>query len=282
MNAIQDFWDGSHVGVGGHYGDPRENGRLHRGTDYAHPLGSAVPSPLNGVVVGKLAPATWHGFGYQVTLRVASGETYSFAHFNSESPLSVGQEVGVGQTIGYVGRTGATTGPCVHVEYNLGGFSDSAPHIAALVNGSTAPAGAGTVGDAGVADGQRLLNSVGYHLAVDGINGPATKDAVRDYQSKHGLVVDGILGPDTAASIRATATPAPAPAPAGGSNANGAALAAVQRKLRTSYPAYAGKLVIDGIDGPVTRAAISEFQRRHGGLVVDGIAGPATRAALGL
>ena len=37
----------------------------------------------------------------------------------------------------------------------------------------------------------------------------------------------------------------------------------------------------DGIVGPVTRAAVKRFQRRHG-LVVDGIIGPATLAALGL
>lgn len=176
MNAIQDFWDGSHVGVGGHYGDPRESGRRHRGTDYAHPTNSPAPSPLNGIVVGKLAPATWHGFGYQVTIRLASGETYSFAHFNSESPLAIGQEVAVGQTIGYVGRTGATTGPCVHVEYNLGGFSDPAPHVAALVNGSAAPAAQGG----------------GGLLTVDGDLGRLT---ITRWQQVMGTPADGVISP---------------------------------------------------------------------------------------
>ena len=37
---------------------------------------------------------------------------------------------------------------------------------------------------------------------------------------------------------------------------------------------------VDGIRGPLTRAAVRRFQARHG-LVVDGIAGPRTRAALG-
>jgi peptidoglycan hydrolase-like protein with peptidoglycan-binding domain len=38
---------------------------------------------------------------------------------------------------------------------------------------------------------------------------------------------------------------------------------------------------VDNIDGPATKAAVREFQRRAG-LTVDGIAGPATRKALGV
>ena len=57
-------------------------------------------------------------------------------------------------------------------------------------------------------------------------------------------------------------------------------LRSVQARLNRDYPAYS-RLVVDGIDGPATRAAVSEFQRRSG-LVPDGIAGPRTRARLGL
>lgn len=54
-----------------------------------------------------------------------------------------------------------------------------------------------------------------------------------------------------------------------------------QEKLKTSYPLYAGRLVVDGINGPATKAAVKEFQRRSG-LVADGIIGPKTLRALGL
>jgi peptidoglycan hydrolase-like protein with peptidoglycan-binding domain len=37
---------------------------------------------------------------------------------------------------------------------------------------------------------------------------------------------------------------------------------------------------VDGVRGPLTRAAIASFQRRHG-LAVDGVVGPQTRAAFG-
>jgi GH24 family phage-related lysozyme (muramidase) len=39
------------------------------------------------------------------------------------------------------------------------------------------------------------------------------------------------------------------------------------------------KLIVDGIFGPKTQAALMDFQNQHG-LVIDGICGPATRMAL--
>lgn len=44
---------------------------------------------------------------------------------------------------------------------------------------------------------QDLLSKDGYNLAVDGIFGAGTQSCVRAFQKKHGLVVDGIVGPKT-------------------------------------------------------------------------------------
>ena len=41
---------------------------------------------------------------------------------------------------------------------------------------------------------QKLLNQNGYSLSVDGVFGSNTQAAVRDYQRKNGLAVDGIVG----------------------------------------------------------------------------------------
>lgn len=60
------------------------------------------------------------------------------------------------------------------------------------------------LGDRGsaVVELQGLLNKHGASLAADGIFGPATEKAVRDFQRQAGLVVDGIAGPKTFAVLR--------------------------------------------------------------------------------
>ncbi|EOD01682.1 spore cortex-lytic enzyme [Caldisalinibacter kiritimatiensis] len=59
----------------------------------------------------------------------------------------------------------------------------------------------GTRGD-DVREVQRRLRNWGYYDgAVDGIYGPRTYSAVREFQRKNGLAVDGVVGPQTAAAL---------------------------------------------------------------------------------
>ena len=63
---------------------------------------------------------------------------------------------------------------------------------------------------------QKLLNNNGYTLDTDGIFGSKTQAAVKDYQQKNGLTVDGIVGNNTwgALTKASTATPSATSTPA--------------------------------------------------------------------
>ena len=74
----------------------------------------------------------------------------------------------------------------------LGEDTPSPPRHATLRNGSRSDE---------VALLQRKLRACGYVLAVDGIFGPMTREAVRSYQAQRGLMVDGIAGPVTWAAL---------------------------------------------------------------------------------
>lgn len=49
---------------------------------------------------------------------------------------------------------------------------------------------------------QWALNQDGFKLAIDGSCGSATDQAIREYQQKHGLTVDGKVGPKTRQAMR--------------------------------------------------------------------------------
>jgi hypothetical protein len=54
----------------------------------------------------------------------------------------------------------------------------------------------GSTGE-GVEALQKLLKDAGYDVEVDGNYGRGTRAAVRDFQAKEGLTVDGVVGEDT-------------------------------------------------------------------------------------
>ncbi len=84
----------------------------HRAIDYA----AAAGTPIRAVGDGTVVTAGWNGpYGNFVTIR--HNETYStnYAH-QSKIAVRVGQKVKQGDTIGYVGSTGFSTGPHLHYE----------------------------------------------------------------------------------------------------------------------------------------------------------------------
>ncbi len=108
---------------------------------------------------------------------------------------------------------------------------------------------------------QALLQAQGLNVTVDGDFGPLTDAAVRQFQQRHRLVVDGVVGPQTWPVLII-------PVQRG---SQGPAVQAVQ----TLLTAAGLTVVVDGDFGPLTDAAVRQFQRSHG-LVVDGVVGPQT------
>lgn len=58
-----------------------------------------------------------------------------------------------------------------------------------------------TASGGGIEDVQRALKRAGFDVAVDGVLGPKTKDAIRQFQQRQGLTVDGVAGPKTRAAL---------------------------------------------------------------------------------
>lgn len=112
---------------------------------------------------------------------------------------------------------------------------------------------------------QHLLTAHGFATTADGQFGPVTDSRVRGFQQSRGLVVDGLVGPQTW----------PVLVVAVGAGATGPAVNAVQATLRGHGYAVA----VDGRFGPQTEAAVRGFQTQRG-LPVDGVVNPATWSSL--
>ena len=54
---------------------------------------------------------------------------------------------------------------------------------------------------------QEQLISAGFAIIADGVFGPATENAVKQFQQKKQLTVDGIVGPSTQAALNGSSTP---------------------------------------------------------------------------
>ncbi len=89
--------------------------RPHQGIDYAAPSGTPIVSIGDGVVtfVG------WKGgYGKTIVVRHTNGLQSQYAHMRSYAKVSKkGAKVSKGQTIGYVGSTGLSTGP--HLDFRV-------------------------------------------------------------------------------------------------------------------------------------------------------------------
>jgi hypothetical protein len=102
-------------------------GRWHTGIDFPVPKGT--PIHAGGVGVVSFAGLNTGGYGYLTVITHRLGFESWYAH-QSVIAASVGQRVSGGQTIGYVGSTGRSTGPHLHFEVrHFGTPVDPVPYL---------------------------------------------------------------------------------------------------------------------------------------------------------
>ncbi|HEU5260900.1 MAG TPA: M23 family metallopeptidase [Gemmatimonadales bacterium] len=94
--------------------------RAHRGIDFSAAYGTPVRATADGVVTR--AGREDGGYGNMVELRHANAVRTRYGHLSRVAQgLAVGERVEQGQTIGYVGSTGLSTGPHLHYEFLVNG-----------------------------------------------------------------------------------------------------------------------------------------------------------------
>ena len=93
--------------------------KMHRGTDFAAPMGTPIMASGSGVITR----ARWCGGGGNC-VKIKHNSTYTtiYAHMkNFARGIKEGARVKQGQIIGYVGSTGKSTGPHLHYEVVVNG-----------------------------------------------------------------------------------------------------------------------------------------------------------------
>lgn len=110
-NAFRDSWREPR---------PYRNG-VHLGTDMIAAIGTPLVAMENGTIIRGSPSWHWAG-GNQIYLRGDSGDVYYYAHLQRfASGISSGSRVGVAQTIGFVGNTGASSTAHLHLGFQPGG-----------------------------------------------------------------------------------------------------------------------------------------------------------------
>ena len=93
--------------------------KMHKGTDFAAPKGTPIMASGNGII----KKAGWCGGGGNC-VKIRHNSTYQtlYAHMSKFARgIKSGVRVKQGQTIGYVGSTGKSTGPHLHYEVIVNG-----------------------------------------------------------------------------------------------------------------------------------------------------------------
>jgi len=93
--------------------------RMHNGADFNAAHGDPIRASAGGKVI---LAGVKGGFGNTIMIDHGGGMVTLYAH-QSKLGASVGDTVKAGQTIGFIGSTGLSTGPHLHFEVRINGVA---------------------------------------------------------------------------------------------------------------------------------------------------------------
>ena len=114
---------------------PRGTNRLHLGVDIIAKEGNLLYAVEDGTITKMYSTATDKLAGNGVRLTRADGTYFFYGHMQRVADgIGIGVKVKAGQVLGYLGKTGGTTTPHLHLEvYPFGGEAiDPTPIVAAV------------------------------------------------------------------------------------------------------------------------------------------------------
>ena len=114
---------------------PRGTNRLHLGVDIIAKEGNLLYAVADGTITKMYSTATDKLAGNGVRLTMADGTYFFYGHMQKIADgITIGTKVKAGQVVGYLGKTGGTTTPHLHLEVHpLGGAAiDPTPVVSAV------------------------------------------------------------------------------------------------------------------------------------------------------
>lgn len=155
----------------------------HRGMDF----GAAGGSPIRAAKAGTVVWAGYNGGeGNSVHVKHDDGNLTKYFHARSIA-VSVGDRVAQGQTLSYVGTTGASTGNHLHFETWDQGVVVNPRDFFAKYNGSS-PAGSG--GATPIQGAEDMAKIVLVEIPLDPKTGAQIGDGNPDNNQKHWFLVN--------------------------------------------------------------------------------------------
>lgn len=187
----------------------------HGGIDFRASHGQKIYASHDGVCYPTVDK---HG-GNGVVIKGDEFSTIYWHLIDDDAVVHTNQKIKAGDLLGYADNTGQSTGTHLHFGFKIkgtpydngyGGYTDPQPYFNGLyaedINNPPQPEekfkftkvlkmGSWNMD---VRELQTLLASQGLYIgAIDGIFGKMTQDSVKKFQTLHGLVSDGIVGPKT-------------------------------------------------------------------------------------